>query len=123
MLNRALKAFAVIGVSGALLTGCATKSYVDEQDAKILEKLNSLESKVSQFEQMHNTEHPRVVNKLNELENKVNACAAEHEEIKAELAALRQKTEDNSAAIQALEARLDRLSENLERVMGKTLAK
>ena len=130
MFRKALKAGAVLGLSAVVLTGCASKSYVDEQDAKILEKLNSLENKVSQFEQMHKTEHPKIVNKLSDLETRMNNIEAEHADIKSQIKAVNEKAEKNaddirglSEKVDALEAKLDRLSENIERVMRKSLAK
>ncbi|WP_457640124.1 hypothetical protein [Persephonella sp.] len=130
MFNKAVKVLAVVGVAGAVMTGCATKSYVDEQDAKILEKLNALEGKVSQFEQMHKTEHPKIVSRIEDLETKVSNLESEHADIKSQISAVNQKADKNAAAIRglservdALEAKLDRLSENIERVMRKSLAK
>jgi len=130
MFKKALKAGAVLGLSAVILTGCATKSYVDEQDAKILEKLNALEGKVSQMEQMHKTEHPKIVGRIEDLETKVGNIESEHADIKNQIKAIDEKAERNAAAIRgledkisALEAKLDRLSENIERVMKKSLAK
>ncbi|NPA16127.1 MAG: hypothetical protein GXO05_00140 [Aquificae bacterium] len=130
MLKKVVKAGAIFGISAVVLTGCATKSYVDEQDAKILEKLNALESKVSQFEQMHKTEHPKIVSRIEDLETKVSNIESEHQDIKAQIKAVDEKAEKNAAAIRglsekvdALEAKLGRLSSNIERVMKKSLAK
>ncbi len=130
MFKKVLKAGAVLGLSAVVLTGCATKSYVDEQDAKILEKLNALEGKVSQMEQMHKTEHPKIVGRIEDLETKVSNIESEHADIKNQIKAVDEKAEKNAAAIRgledrlgALEAKLNRLSENIERVMKKSLAK
>ncbi|WP_293444445.1 hypothetical protein [Persephonella sp.] len=130
MFKKVLKAGAVLGLSAVVLTGCATKSYVDEQDAKILEKLNALEGKISQMEQMHKTEHPKIVGRIEDLETRVGNMEAEHEDLKNQIKAVDQKAEKNAAAIRgledrisALEAKLNRLSENIERVMKKSLAK
>ncbi|WP_456464533.1 hypothetical protein [Persephonella sp.] len=130
MFKKVLKAGAVIGLSAIVLTGCATKSYVDEQDAKILEKLNALEGKVSQMEQMHKTEHPKIVGRIEDLETKVNNMQSEHADIRNQIQAVERKADENAAAIRgiedrlgAIEAKLDRLSENIERVMKKSLAK
>ena len=130
MFRKALKAGAVLGLSAVVLTGCATKSYVDEQDAKILEKLNALEGKVSQIEQMHKTEHPKIIGRIEDLETKVSNIESANEDLRNQIKAIDEKTEKNAAAIRgledrlgALEAKLDRLSENIERVMKKSLAK
>ena len=130
MFKKALKAGAVIGLSAVVLTGCATKSYVDEQDAKILEKLNALEGKISQMEQMHKTEHPKIVGRIEDLETRIGNMESEHADIKNQIKAVDEKAEKNAAAIRgledrlgALEAKLNRLSENIERVMKKSLAK
>ncbi|MDQ7055336.1 MAG: hypothetical protein Q9M89_02055 [Persephonella sp.] len=130
MLSRFLKGAVVLGVSAAVLTGCASKSYVDEQNAKILEKLNALEGKISQIEQIHKTEHPKIVGRISDLETKVGNIEAEHADIKKQIKAVDEKAEKNAAAIRglkdrvdALEAKLDRLSDNIERVMRKSLAK
>ena len=130
MFRKALKAGAVLGLSAVVLTGCATKSYVDEQDAKILEKLNALEGKVSQMEQMHKEEHPKIMGRIEDLETRVSNMESEHGDLKNQIKAVDEKAEENAAAIrglndrlEALEAKLDRLSENIERVMKKSLAK
>ncbi|WP_457635001.1 hypothetical protein [Persephonella sp.] len=130
MFKKVLKAGAVLGLSAVVLTGCATKSYVDEQDAKILEKLNALEGKISQMEQMHKTEHPKIVGRIEDLETRVGNMEAEHEDLRNQIKAIDQKAEKNAASIRgledrisALEAKLNRLSENIERVMKKSLAK
>ena len=130
MFKKVLKTGAVLGLSAVVLTGCATKSYVDEQDAKILEKLNALEGKISQMEQMHKTEHPKIVGRIEDLETRVGNMEAEHEDLRNQIKAIDQKAEKNAASIRgledrisALEAKLNRLSENIERVMKKSLAK
>ena len=124
MLKVMVKSVAVLGVAGLVLTGCATK-----QD-DLVQRLTELEGKVSQIEQMHQEEHPKILSKINDLETQIANIQADHEELKEKINVVDEKTEQNAAAIRGLvervdniEARLDRLSVNLERVMGKSLSK
>ncbi|WP_456401574.1 hypothetical protein [Persephonella sp.] len=128
-MKRVLKVGAVVGISAALLTGCATKDYVDEQLAPVKEKVSALEEKVNSLE-----------SKINEIKSKADANAKEIEAIKREHAEIKEQIQKlkgaqakardaydkavaNEQAIRDLEEKLKRQSANLDRVLKKGIRK
>ena len=121
-MKRLLKAAAVLGVSAVVFTGCATKSYVDQQVAPLKEKLNQLEQRVNDLEGVK-AQVQANSQKLQEIER-------EHADIKAQLRqvegtanAAYTKATNNEQAIEDLNATIQRQSKNLERILGKHYAK
>ncbi len=118
-MKRVLKAAAVLGVSAVVLTGCATKEYVDNQIAPIKKKVNSLEQEINSLKSSVNANSQ----KLQEIER-------EHADIKAQLKQVEDtanaaytKAANNEQAIEDLNAAIQRQSANIERVLGKHYAK
>ncbi|WP_457641480.1 hypothetical protein [Persephonella sp.] len=121
-MKRFLKVGAVLGISALILTGCATKEYVDEQLAPVKEKVSSLEERVNALEKEIDA-----LKKKTDLNAKdIETIKKEHADIKAMLERVNEKATDalnkaraNEEAIRELEEKLKRQSVNLERVLKK----
>ncbi|ACO04031.1 MAG TPA: DUF2730 domain-containing protein [Persephonella sp.] len=128
-MKRFFKVGAVIGISALILTGCATKDYVDEQLAPVKEKVSSLEDRLNSLENQIKSLKDKADLNAKEIE----AIKREHADIKAQLERLDRidekatdaynKAVANEQAIRDLEEKLKRQSVNLERVLKKGIRK
>ncbi len=125
-MKRFLKAAAVFGVSAVVLSGCATKSYVDQQISPLKSKISDIEKRLGAVE----SEISGLKAQNTDISNKLEQIEREHADIKARLeqaegtaSAAYKKASSNEQAIEDLNATLKRQSVNVERILGNHYAK